>query len=366
MLILASASPRRRELLARHVCDLAVRPAVVDEAHDGASPDELLAQNAAIKADAVAAGFPSDTVIGADTGIVLEDRLIGKPADLADARRILRLLSGRTHEVRTAVSLRGDRHEDFLVSTRVRFRKLSDADIDRYLERVPVLDKAGAYALQDHGDMIVESVEGDRDNVVGLPCAELLSRLGRTHVCRTLFLDFAAITTMVVGGGYVILSAMEAKFVRDRKWITAAEFVDLAATAQTVPGVIACNGAIYLGYRLLGWRGALAAMAGTALPPVIVIMLVASGVAWLPREAPWVRGLFMGVNGCIAGLIAATALRMAKKAATGVVPWLIALGAFVGMVFFKWNPGLLMLGAIPCGLAYTAWRGRKTEADGKK
>ena len=364
MLILASASPRRRDLLSRRAADLKIHPVDAAEVHDGAPPRELLARNAAAKADAAAGDFPLDTVIGADTGIVLDDRLIGKPADLADARRILHELSGRTHEVCTAVALRGARHDDFLVTTRVRFKPLSDDVIEKYLDLVPVLDKAGAYALQDHGDMLVESVEGDRDNVVGLPCAELMKRLGRAHTAWTLFADFAAITTMVIGGGYVILSAMEAKFVRDRKWLSAPEFLDLAATAQTVPGVIACNGAIYLGYRLLGWRGALAAMAGTALPPVAVIMLVASGAAQLPHDAEWVRGMFMGVNGGIAGLIAATALRMGKKAATGVVPWCIALAAFAGMVFFKWNPGLLMLGAIPAGIAYTAWtlhRSRRPE-----
>jgi len=368
VLILASSSPRRRELLARRAADLRICPVDAAEAHDGAPPRELLARNAAAKADAAAGEFPLDTVIGADTGIVLDGRLIGKPADLTEARGILHELSGREHEVCTAVALRGARRDDFLVATRVRFKILSDDVIDEYLRQVPVLDKAGAYALQDHGEMLVESVEGDRDNVVGLPCAELMKRLGRAHTAWTLFADFAAITTLVVGGGYVILSAMEAKFVRDRKWLSAPEFLDLTATAQTVPGVIACNGAIYLGYRLLGWRGALAALAGTALPPVAVIMLVASGAAYLPRDAAWVRGMFMGVNGAVAGLIAATALRMGRKAASGVVPWCIALAAFAGMVFCKWNPGLLMLGAIPAGIAYTAWtlrRGGKPEGGGQ-
>ncbi len=330
-----------------------------EELHEGASPFVLLSENAAAKAAAAAADYPQDTVIGADTGIVFDGQLIGKPADLEDAKRILRMLSGHTHEVCTAVALRGAVQDDFSVTTKVTFKELSEETIQAYLDAVPVLDKAGAYALQDHGDMIIASVEGDEDNVVGLPCRELLKHLQQEHVCRTLFWEFAKITTMVIGGGYVILAAIEAQFVQRRKWMSATDFLDLTATSQTVPGVIACNAAIYLGYWMRGWRGALAALAGTALPPAIVIMLIASGVAQLPQEAPWVQGMFMGINGCVAGLIAATAWRMAKKVIKGIFPLVIAIAAFIGMVWLRWNPGFLMLGAVPCGIAYAAWQMRK-------
>ena len=359
MLILASASPRRRELLSRCGVPFRVHAVQTEELHDGASPFVLLARNAACKAAAAAADYPQDTVIGADTGIVLDNQLIGKPADLEDAKRILRQLSGRTHEVCTSVSLRGAVQDDFAVTTEVTFKELSEETIQAYLDAVPVLDKAGAYALQDHGDMIIASVEGDADNVVGLPCRELLKHLQQEHVCLSLFWEFAKITTMVVGGGYVILAALEAEFVRRRKWLSGTEFLDLTATAQTVPGLIACNASIYLGYTMRGWRGALSALAGAALPPSVVIMLLASGVAALPQESPWIQGVFTGVSGCVAGLIAATAWRMAKKVLKGVFPLLVALAAIFGIIVFRWNSGWLMLGAIPCGIAYTAWQIRK-------
>ena len=366
MLILASASPRRRELLTRCGITFRVHAVETEELKNGASPFVLLAENAGRKADAAAKDYPLDTVIGADTGIVLEGQLIGKPIDSEDAKRILRMLSGRTHEVCTAVALRGAVQDDFSVSTKVTFKELSDETIQSYLDAVPVLDKAGAYALQDHGEMIIAAVEGDADNVVGLPCRELLKHLHQEHACRTLFWEFAKITTMVIGGGYVILAAIEAEFVQRRKWMNSTEFLDLTATAQTVPGVIACNGAIYLGYWMRGWRGALAALAGTALPPAVVIMLIASGVAQLPQEAPWVQGMFMGVNGCVAGLIAATAWRMGKKVLKGIFPLLIALAAFTGMVYFRWNPGFLMLGAVPCGIIYAVWQMRHQVKKGEK
>lgn len=359
MLILASSSPRRRELLTGCGVIFKVHVAETEELQNGASPFVLLSENAARKADAAAHDFPQDTVIGADTGIVLEDQLIGKPADMEDAKRILRMLSGRTHEVCTAVALRGAEHADFSVTTRVTFKELSEETIQQYLDAVPVLDKAGAYALQDHGEMIVASVDGPADNVVGLPCRELLKHLHQEHVCLSLFWEFAKITTMVVGGGYVILAALEAEFVRRRKWLSGTEFLDLTATAQTVPGLIACNAAIYLGYTMRGWRGALSALAGAALPPTVVIMLIASGVAQLPQNAPWLNGIFTGISGCVAGLIAATAWRMAKKVLKGVFPLVIALAACLGIIVFRWNSGWLMLGAIPCGIAYTAWQMRK-------
>jgi chromate transporter len=128
--------------------------------------------------------------------------------------------------------------------------------------------------------------------------------------------------------------------------------------------LIACNAAIYLGYTMRGWRGALSALAGAALPPSLVIMLLASGVAQLPQNAPWVQGVFTGVSGCVAGLIAATAWRMAKKVLKGIFPLLVALAACLAIILFRWNSGWLMLGAIPCGIAYTAWQMRRQMKNG--
>jgi len=366
MLILASASPRRRELLARCGVLFKIHTVPVEERHDGASPEELLAVNAALKAEAAARDFPGDTVIGADTGIVFDGKLIGKPGNMENAAEILRQLSGRTHEVCTAVSLRGDRRTDFISRTRVTFKPLSNEVIAEYLRLVPVLDKAGAYALQDHGDMIIASVEGDPDNVVGLPCRELMDALGRSHVSFFLFWSFARITALVVGGGYVILSGVEAEFVRRRKWISEEEFMDIASLSQTLPGLIACNAAIHLGYLVRGWKGALAAVAGAALPPMVVIMLAASAIAQLPQDAAWVRGIFMGIHGAVAGLIAAMAWKMRRKVLKGVIPVVIAAAAFTGMAIFRWNPGILMLAAIPCALAWSAWEFHRAKRGEKK
>ena len=167
-----------------------------------------------------------------------------------------------------------------------------------------------------------------------------------------LFWEFAKITTMVIGGGYVILSAAEAVFVRRRRWIDAEDFLNLTAIAQTVPGIIACNGAIYIGWRVAGLRGACCALFGTVLPPMAVIIALAAVLESLPLDNPYVNGAFAGVNGCVAGLIAATAWKLWPKAMKGVVELLLAGAVVVGMLVFRINPGLLMLLAIPCGILY--------------
>ena len=132
--------------------------------------------NALAKANAVGARFPKETVLGADTLVHLGDELLGKPARLAEARRMLARLSAQTHQVTTACALVcGRRKKVFSVTTRVTFRKLSPKQINAYLRAVPVLDKAGAYAVQEKGEWIVEAIHGSLTNVVGLP----LERLSR-------------------------------------------------------------------------------------------------------------------------------------------------------------------------------------------
>lgn len=178
-LILASQSPRRRDLLARTglAFDVVIRP--TDELLDAAlGPQALCMANAKDKADAVAREFPDATVIGADTLVFIDATPLGKPRDEADARAMLTQLSGRAHQVCTAVSIRSPRGDaDFAEMTKVQFRMLSGADISRYLSLVDVYDKAGAYALQEHGEIIVERVEGDANNVIGLPVSRLAAAL---------------------------------------------------------------------------------------------------------------------------------------------------------------------------------------------
>jgi len=172
-LILASASPRRRELLAQLGLEFEVLPAEVTEHEDpAAEPRAMVARNAALKADWVAARHPAATVLGADTTVFIDGTVLNKPRDLADARAMLRRLSGRTHTVFTGLALR--RLADGLkldtgVASEVTFKALDEATIDVYLARVHVLDKAGAYGIQEHADLIVASYTGSFTNIVGLP-----------------------------------------------------------------------------------------------------------------------------------------------------------------------------------------------------
>ncbi len=180
-LVLASASPRRRELLRRAGIAFAVQSASSAEIHDERlGLAGLVTANARAKAMSVAAGHPLSIVLGADTLISLDGRLLGKPAGLDDARRMLRAMSGKTHEVATGVHLvrmEPRRHVEFHEITRVRFRALDETTIGDYLARVDVTDKAGAYALQESGEILVEAVEGSQSNVVGLPLARTLAAL---------------------------------------------------------------------------------------------------------------------------------------------------------------------------------------------
>jgi len=180
-LILASASPRRAELLRQLGMRFEVLPSAVAElAHDELSPCELCQLNAHRKARAVAKKRPDALVLGADTLVFMEREILGKPLDLDHARRMLAQLQGRTHQVVTGVSLihlRAHRERLFSVSTDVRFRELSAAQIERYLAEVHALDKAGAYAIQEHGEWIVEEISGSFTNVVGLPLERVWEEL---------------------------------------------------------------------------------------------------------------------------------------------------------------------------------------------
>jgi septum formation protein len=184
--ILASASPRRRELLAAMDVRFEVVTSDVEElvaaSHPQFSSVELAAENALRKAKAVASRRPGRWILGADTVVVLQDCVFGKPVSLEQARTFLRALSGRTHEVITGCALvaPGGGAETFHEISRVTFHVLDDEVIGRYLAEVAVLDKAGAYALQERGEWIIERVEGSRTNVIGLP-TEKLEDVFRKH-----------------------------------------------------------------------------------------------------------------------------------------------------------------------------------------
>jgi septum formation protein len=180
-LILASISPRRAELLRQLPWNFSVIPSdALEIHHDHLTATEIAQVNAYRKARAVAKKFPDALVMGADTLVYLGTQLFGKPADLAEARRILTQLQGRTHQVITGVCLihlRGHRQKAFAESTDVTFRPLSSEQIGDYLSRISPLDKAGAYAIQEHGDLIVEKISGSFSNVVGLPVERVREQL---------------------------------------------------------------------------------------------------------------------------------------------------------------------------------------------
>jgi septum formation protein len=179
--ILASGSPRRRELLEQAGLRFRVETAEVEELDDRHfTPTELCRANAFRKAQVVAMRHPDQLVIGADTLVHLGNETLGKPPSLAEAHRMLKRLSGGTHEVTTACCLarwRLPRRVVFEETTLVRFAVLKDAQIRRYLSAIDPLDKAGAYAIQQHGEWIVEALEGSFTNVVGLPVERLLHEL---------------------------------------------------------------------------------------------------------------------------------------------------------------------------------------------
>ncbi len=188
MVILASASPRRKSLL--HRCGLVFSIAVSGVCEQKYAGDirSLPVINAGLKADDVASRYPEAVVIGADTVIIHQGGVIGKPADEEDARRILRRLSGSAHEVITGVAIRCAAHlyrDDFKAVTRVFFKPYDDETIELYMRQVNVLDKAGAYGIQEHGDLLMEHVDGDMDNVTGLPCGPLLEHLRRCPFARS-------------------------------------------------------------------------------------------------------------------------------------------------------------------------------------
>lgn len=178
--VLASSSPRRKELLGRAGIEFEVVPSPAEEVHDTSmSPASLCELNATLKAEAVAVMRPDAIVIGSDTLVFIGDEPLGKPADINAARTMLGRLAGRTHQVRTGVCIifpSGTR-KVFHETTDVTFLPLDANAIDTYLSRVNPLDKAGAYGIQEHGELIVERIDGSFENVMGLPVEQVLAVL---------------------------------------------------------------------------------------------------------------------------------------------------------------------------------------------
>lgn len=366
-LILASASPRRRELLKKLPWAFEAAATEVRELAPGEVPaEELPVRNAARKAEAAAACRKGCYVLGADTVIVLDGKGYGKPADRAEAVNMLRLFSGRTHRVVSGVVIlkpEGDR-EEFSVVSEVRFETLSDADIERYLAAVDVLDKAGAYAIQEHPEMLGASVSGPLDNVVGLPVEELRLRLEQCDLTldvsqipylkriATLFFNYVKIASCVLGGGYAIIPAAEAEFCRSRRYLSEDDVLDMLVITQSVPGILACSSSAFIGWKTAGYCGAAAAVAGAMLPSLAIISLIAAGCRNLDLAAPWIRGAFTGAVAGICALVFAMAWKVGRKALTGAFEYLVFLGMIAGVFLFNISPVRLLAAAVVAGMAY--------------
>ncbi|EKU70983.1 nucleoside triphosphate pyrophosphatase [Selenomonas sp. F0473] len=170
MFILASASPRRRDLLRQIGARFAAVASGAEESLREAPPRDAVVHNALAKAEAVAAAYPEHAVLGADTAVVIAGNVFGKPKNPADARHIIELLAGRRHEVCTGVAwiYRGRAYTDVAV-TAVQFAPMSAAEIARYIATGEPMGKAGGYAIQGRAAMYIEEIHGSYSNVVGLP-----------------------------------------------------------------------------------------------------------------------------------------------------------------------------------------------------
>ncbi|MDR2982127.1 MAG: Maf family protein [Puniceicoccales bacterium] len=187
-IILASASPRRKELLAKAGVSVEIVPADVVEHEDPNScPREMVLYNAELKAVAIAEKYPDALVIGADTTVAVDDTVLNKPRDMAEARFMIRRLSGRTHVVYTGVcfirksALMKELH---CVTSRVVFKDLSEDDITRYFQLVNPLDKAGAYGIQEGRDINIDHFEGPISNIMGLPVEFVVERLRQIAILK--------------------------------------------------------------------------------------------------------------------------------------------------------------------------------------
>ena len=175
--ILASSSPRRRDLLEQAGVSFKVMASPAEELHDESMDFRMLCEeNAERKAQAISDQHPQAWVIGADTLVSINQRILGKPHDENEARAMLRMLSGRSNQVCTGVCLLGPGGK------KLRFHEISDVDflsigepeIEKYMSKVNTLDKAGAYAAQEFGELIIREIRGDFSNIVGLPIRKLL------------------------------------------------------------------------------------------------------------------------------------------------------------------------------------------------
>lgn len=184
-IILASASPRRRELLTQAQIPFEVQVSEAEEIITKTDPGEVVEELSYIKASAVAEKFPGRWVLGADTVVALQGEILGKPADETDARRMLGELQGQTHQVYTGVTLMKDGEiHTFHEATQVKVSEMSEEEILHYIAGGEPMDKAGAYGIQGSFAVFIEGIEGDYNNVVGLPIAAVYRAIRRLQIAE--------------------------------------------------------------------------------------------------------------------------------------------------------------------------------------
>jgi chromate transporter len=181
----------------------------------------------------------------------------------------------------------------------------------------------------------------------------------------TLFLAFLKIASITVGGGYAILGAARAEFVDRRKWLTEEDFSQLMTVIITVPGLLAINSAIYLGWKLHRFRGAFSAAFGALLPSVTVIMLIAAGLSSISDflQSPPVQGAFKGILCGIIAMIGLAAVKMGKNNLKSLFDWCVVIAALLGIAAFHWNPAILIACAIGAGIIKVTLCGRKEKKE---
>ncbi|MFA6816695.1 MAG: chromate transporter [Lentisphaeria bacterium] len=179
-----------------------------------------------------------------------------------------------------------------------------------------------------------------------------LAKISKGRRTILLFWCYFKIASVVLGGGYAIVAAVQDEFCRKRKWISEDDILDMLTTIQTVPGLIASNSAIYMGWKINGFVGAVAALSGTILPPITIVICIAAGVTQIQEvlESPMMRGAFRGILSCVTGLILVTAIKAREKTIKDAFDLLVATGCFIGVAICKWNPIWLILVAIVLGV----------------
>ena len=180
-LILASGSPSRSDLLREAGYDFTVVKPEIEEIEDGSIPIRIVtAENAKLKATAVSEAHPEAVVIAADTLVLLGERVLSKPLSREEAVEMLAALNGNSHQVFTAVTLMQDgtgKTHRFTIATDVHFKDLTEPEMEAYHAKINPMDKAGAYAAQEHGELIIDRIEGSMTNVIGLPMDEVSAAL---------------------------------------------------------------------------------------------------------------------------------------------------------------------------------------------